>query len=96
MATDDGLVEGTIPLRERRTLAQEWTQFERSVLPRVVGKVQRVETRRAWYAGAASMLALLSGGLDADHEPTDLDVAYLEALYQEIVAFSQALGEGKA
>ena len=89
-------VEGTIPLRERRTLADEWKDFERQCIPERAGPGQRIETRRAWYAGAATMIALISGGLDADHEPTDLDVAYLESLSQELTAFSRDIGEGRA
>ena len=88
--------EGTIPLRERRALADEWTEFERAVMPKGAPTVQRVEMRRAWYAGAAMMFALMTGGLDEDHEPTDLDVAYLSSLHRELAAFSDDLGRGKA
>jgi hypothetical protein len=87
---------GAIPLRERRSLSEEWTEFERTIIPKGAPLVQRVESRRAWYAGAASMLGLVSGGLDADKEPTDLDVAYLESIHQELVAFSRDLTEGTA
>ena len=88
--------KGTIPLRERRSLADEWREFERAVMPKGAPQVQRVEMRRAWYAGAAMMFSLMTGGLDADSEPTDLDVAYLSSLHREIAAFSDDLGRGKA
>lgn len=90
------LRSGAIPLRERCSLAQEWDQFARNILPPNASEVQRVETRRAFYAGAATMFGLMTGGLDADHEPTDLDVAYVESLNQEIAAFSRDLAEGNA
>lgn len=89
-------VVGTIPLRERRSIAEEYAEFAAAVLPSAAGEVQRTETRRAYYAGAASMFALMTGGLDKDHEPTELDVAYIQSLYEEIVAFSQALADGTA
>lgn len=88
--------EGAIPLRERRSLADEWRDFERRILPATAGPVQFVETRRAFYAGAQTMFNLVTGGLDADHEPTDLDVAYVESLFQEMQQFARAIAEGKA
>lgn len=94
--SDTTLAEGAIPLRERRSLAEEWDEFARQVMPKDAPKVQRVEMRRAWYAGAAAMLGLVSGGLDADREPTDLDVAYLESIHQELIAFSRDIARGKA
>lgn len=87
---------GAIPLCERLSLAQEWDQFARTILPKGAPEVQRVETRRAFYAGAGAMFGLLTGGLDADHEPTDLDVAYVESLSVEIQAFAAALARGEA
>lgn len=89
-------VPGAIPLRERRTLADEWRDFARQVVPQGAPDVQRVEMRRAWYAGAAAMFGLMTGGLDADHEPTDLDVAYVESLSQELAAFGRDLNRGRA
>jgi hypothetical protein len=89
-------VPGAIPLRDRRSLADEWAEFSRLIVPRNAPEVQRVEMRRAWYAGAAAMFGLMTGGLDADHEPTDLDVAYVESLSEEIETFSRDLARGKA
>lgn len=91
--------KGAIPLRERIALVEEWQSFERDILaPMGVDpkSTQAIETRRAWYAGAAAIFALMTGGLDEDHEPTDLDVAYLEALNQELKHFSRMVGRGEA
>lgn len=90
------LKEGAIPLRERRSLAETWTEFERAVMPKGAPKEQHVEMRRAFYGGAASMLSLVSGGLDADTEPTDLDVAYLESIHQELATFANDIARGTA
>lgn len=90
------LPEGSIPLRERRSLADEWAEFARLVVPKNAPPRQVVEMRRAWYAGAAAILSLVSGGLDADHEPTDLDVAYLKSLHQELVTFAIDISQGSA
>jgi hypothetical protein len=89
-------VPGAIPLRERRALRDEWAEFAKKILPAGAPEVQRTEMRRAWYTGAAAMFGLMTGGLDADHEPTDLDVAYVESLNQELVAFGRDLNRGRA
>lgn len=89
------LAEGAIPLRERRTLADTYREFS-GVLPKGASEIQRVEMRRAWYAGAAGMFDLMTGGLDADHEPTELDISYVESLFQELQQFARQLEQGKA
>ena len=89
-------IEGAIPLRERRTLSDEWGDFSKAILPAGASEIQRVETRRAFYAGASSMLALISDGLDADKEATELDVQYVDSLAEKIVAFAKLLGQGLA
>lgn len=96
MAKTRKLPEGTIPLDERRSLAAEWTAYAEQVIPEHAPLVQRIESRRAFYAGAQALLGLISGGLDADHEPTALDVAYLDALNHELTAFGRAVGGGRA
>lgn len=89
-------VPGAIPLRERRALSDEWDSYAKDVLPKGAPMVQRVETRRAFYAGAGAMFSCVAGGLDADHEPTDLDVAYMESLHQELIQFSRDIATGAA
>lgn len=88
--------EGAIPLRERRSLADEWRDFERRILPQGAGPIQLLETRRAFYAGAQTMFNLITDGLDADSGPTDLDVAYVESLFQEMQQFARDIQGGKA
>lgn len=85
-----GLQVGAIPLRERRTLADEWKEFARTI-PVGAPEVQRAEMQKAFYGGAVVMLSLLSNGLDANSEPTDLDVAYVESVSQELQAFVKSL-----
>lgn len=87
------LKKGAIPLRERRSLGEEWKDYAK-LIPDGSPAVQYNETRRAFYAGALTMFSLMSGGLDEDKEPTDLDVAYLDSLFDELVAFTKALDAG--
>ena len=90
------LAPGASPLRERLTLAEEWQRFEKLCIPAEALAGQRIEMRRGWYAGAIAMLALASSGFDVGSEPTDLDVAYLESLYQELRTYAADLAAGKA
>jgi hypothetical protein len=90
------LAKGSIPLRERRSFAEEWEHYAEQVIPKTAPPMQLREMKRSFYAGAATMLSLTSGGFDADSEPTELDVAWLESIHQELVQFAADLGEGRA
>lgn len=90
------LAKGSIPLRERRVLTDEWEHYARAILPAGAPDVQKVETRRAFYAGAAALFTLMTGGLDEDSEPTELDIAFVEVLSQELAAFGRDLAAGRA
>ena len=90
MSKPTDLSEGAIPLRERLTLAESWTEFERAVLPAHVGDLQRSEMRKAFYGGASAMFGCVTGGLDADHEPTMKDLEYLDSLNKELHDFAHS------
>lgn len=86
------LNDGVMPVRERLTFADEWQEFQRAILPLECSLTQRVETKRAFYAGARVFMRLTMGNLDADHEPTELDVQYMDALNNELLQFARELG----
>ena len=79
-----------------RTIAQQWTTFEATVLPAAAGRVQRMETRRAFYAGFHA--ALMCGVEMADESGDDdvAGVAMMQALHQECSAFARDVAAGKA
>lgn len=85
------LPPGSIPLRERRTLADEWRSLEALIFSPRTPDVQRAEMRKAFYAGAAEMLSLLIGGLDPEAGATELDLAYVDSLLEELRAFEAEL-----
>lgn len=79
-----------------RTIADQWASYDREVLlPAAVGEVQRTETRRAFYAGASALFALVSG-LGIDDISEDQGADELEVLSQELQAFGEAIGKGMA
>lgn len=90
------LPQGTIPVRERRTVKASFREFADKIIPNEAPLVQKVEMRRAWYAGAEAMFRLISGDLDADHEPTELDVLYIDSLLGELREFGKDVLEGRA
>jgi len=83
------LNDGKIPVRERLTLGEEWQSYQAAIFANLpdVSIVQRIETKRAFFAGARSLLKLQMGNLDAEHEPTELDLRYMDALDGELRAF---------
>lgn len=87
---------GSVPLRERLNLADQWRDYLEKVVPEGASEVQKIETRRAWYGGAASMFGLLLGELDVDPDPTELDLEYVEGLTAELEAFGKEVDRGEA
>ena len=78
-----------------RTIAQQWANFEKAVLPANAGPVQRQEMRRAFYGGFGA--ALMASVEIADAELTDeAGAAVLEGYHQECALFVQAVQEGRA
>lgn len=79
--------------RESESLADEWESYATHVMPAGAGANQRSETRRAFYAGAVSMMALMALALD-DELSDDEQLAKLDSLHAEIKAFGEGIGAG--
>lgn len=74
-----------------QTIAEQWSGFEADVLPPDAPPVQRQEMRRAFYAGAWSMLSALQQLGDAEiSEAEGCDA--LEAYRRECEAFQARVG----
>ena len=78
-----------------RTIAEQWADFERLVLPRTAGAVQRQETRRAFYAGAQAALTVSVEIADADLSD-EAGAAVLEGLHDECQRFAGEIAAGRA
>lgn len=74
------------PRKEHVSLAALWASYRQEVLPQGAGEVQIVETRRAFYAGAAGLFYAIMRNLDPDAEPTERDLAMVSDLAQELEA----------
>lgn len=69
------------------TIQQAWETFERDVVPKDAGRVQRTEMKRAFYAGATAALSVTSA-IGEHGISEDAGVAILEGLHQEVIRFS--------
>ena len=77
-------------------LAEAWSSYAAQVIPRDAPKVQRQESRRAFYAGARSLLDGIMASLDPDKEPTLDDYARMDAIQRELSTFARDVERGNA
>jgi len=82
-------------MSEPRRFRTEWLDYVARVMPPNVSAVQLQETRRAFYAGAQSLLALVMRDLEPDAEPTENDIALMEALHAELQQFARDVGTSR-
>lgn len=76
-------------------LGNGWREYHAKVIPLDAPATQVTESRRAFYAGAASMLALICD-LSPGDEVTEQDLRNVDALNQELEQFAQAIRERRA
>jgi hypothetical protein len=76
-----------------RSIDAEWRSYEKAVVPKTAGEVQRQETRRAFYAGASAMLNMQ---MEMAELSEDAAVAVLNGLHEEAGSFAFMVMEGKA
>ncbi len=81
---------------KRLLMAEEWDKYARLVLPSDAPLVQKMETRRAFYAGAQSILFRVIQSFAPESEPTDADMQIMEDLHQELHDFAQSVKDGRA
>lgn len=70
--------------------------YNAEVIPRDAGTRQRVETRRAFYAGAHILFRSIMTILDPGEEPTDRDMAQMSAIAAELERFPLEVKAGRA
>lgn len=81
-------------------IADAWASYAEAVMPADAGHVQRQECRRAFYAGAQSVLSLLFmiGDIDADAdaEPTPAEIEVVGLMQAELGRFAEDVFRGRA
>lgn len=81
---------------KRKLMAEQWDQFSRTVLPAGCSATQRQEMRRAFYAGAQSILFRVIAALSPETEPTEADLQVMTDVNQELQDFAEAVKHGRA
>jgi hypothetical protein len=76
------------------TLAQQWQKFRTEILPLHCGMIQLIETRRAFYAGAAACMSI--NCQMADEATEEEGVAILDSVAAELKQFGQDIEAGRA
>jgi hypothetical protein len=76
-------------------VAEQWDQFARAVLPAGCSPVQRKEMRRAFYAGAESILFRIIQAFAPENEVTDADLQIMQDVDQELKEFARRVKEGR-
>ena len=66
----------------------EWRTYRKMAVPPNAGDAQVTETKRAFFAGASTVITLLASSCDPSKtEPTDEDSKLLENIWKEMDAF---------
>jgi len=82
---------------KRLLVAEQWDSFSRAVLPPHVGYAQRRDMRRAFYAGAQSILYSMMTALSPKgDEPTEDDIALISNVTRELSDFAESVTKGAA
>lgn len=81
---------------KRQLMAEEWDKFARTVMNPHAHPTQKQEMRRAFYAGAQSILFRVIQGFAPEADPTDADVQIMEDLHQELQDFAKLVQSGRA
>ncbi len=67
-----------------KPIEKAWEEYRARVLPPDAPEIQVSETRLAFYSGAGTMFYGLAVGLDEDAEPTENDMAKMNAIDAEL------------
>ena len=71
-------------------IAKAWQAYDALLLPNDAGRIQRTETRKAFFAGAAVLFHVVTSAMDqGDEEPTEADLALMDSLDRELREFGQ-------
>lgn len=79
-----------------KTLADQWRDYEKRVVPHAAGRKQRQECRRAFYAGTAALYNLIMAFPDPGPDATPQDFDHIQRLADEMTAFQKAVARGEA
>ena len=79
-------------------LGGAWRELRTKVIPLDAPAIQARECRRAFYAGANALLAIILGGVgsDPEEEATPKELVMMDELQEELEQFARDIRAGKA
>jgi hypothetical protein len=81
----------------RAYINEKWEDYRKRVIPKDAPDVQLVESRRAFYAGAAAFLEIQMTKFEHnDPDATDADLALMDSLHRELKLFGESIRKGLA
>lgn len=81
---------------KRMLMAEQWDQFARLIFTKDTPAVQRSEMRRAFYAGAQSILFKVIASFAPESDPTEADLQIMQDLSDELQEFAKLVASGRA
>lgn len=76
-------------------LNNEWDTFREMVLAPDAPEIQISEMRRAFFGGAVALFRVMMRKLDPGEDPTERDMAQMDAIDQELRDFVAKVGTGR-
>src|SRR4051812_1723558 len=71
----------------RTSIGETWELYENEIMHPEASEIQRFDTKKAFYAGAAAMFQALNLGLEASQEPTQEDLDNVDPLLDDLSDF---------
>ena len=78
---------------EGKLIEGGWRSLEIVAIPKEASDVQKLEMRKAYFAGAQHLWASILAFLDPGKEPTEKDMERMILIHDELVAFYKSLKE---
>ena len=75
------------------SIAAGWHSYRKMAMPPDAPEIQIEECRLAFWAGSAILFQALLKMLDPGEEPTEADLAKMDAISKELNAFAATFGE---
>lgn len=72
------------------SIAAAWRSYRELVLPRTIAPGMRDDLQLAFFAGAATLFYSIIATLDEGEEPTEADLARMDAINNEIETFAKS------
>lgn len=85
------------PRPKKKLIGEAWLAYSHGVLdPIRADRVQRNETRRAFYAGASALFGSILSNLTPGGEPEEPDMEMMVGIQDELDDFVRAVSAGRA